>query len=179
MAEPEKQGKGTPVKQKRVGNLADKLRASHLAVITDYRGMKMAEISDLRGQLRKANSEFHIVKNTLARLAGTATGTDLASALTGTSAIAFCFGDDVTGPAKLLADFARVSKFLKIRAALLQGQLVGGEQLMAIANLPPRAVLQAQLLGALQGPQANAVSVFGSPMQGLLAVLQARAQQLG
>ena len=178
MAKSKDEHKGTPIKQKRVADLSGKLQRSTMAVVADYRGMKMAEISDLRGQLRKADAEFHVVKNTLLRIAGTQSGlAALEPVLSGTSAIAFCFGE-VQAPAKLLTNFARTSKFLKIRAAMLQGQLVPAEQLTAVANLPARPVLQAQLLGALQGPCANLVGVLSSPMQGLLAVLQARAQQL-
>ena len=149
-----------------------------MAVVAEYRGMTMPEIADLRGQLRKANTEFHVVKNTLTRIAGKEAGVgDLESVLKGPTALAFCFGE-VTRAAKILTDFARTSKFLKIRAALLQGRLVQGEQLTVVANLPPRPVIQAQLLGALQGPSANVVGVLGGPLQSLLAVLQARAQQL-
>jgi large subunit ribosomal protein L10 len=170
--------KGTPLKQKRVSSMSDKLKRSQLAVVTDYRGMKMIEISNLRAQLRKVDGEFHITKNTLLRIAGSDSGaTALSPILSGTTAIAFCFGD-VAAPAKLLTDFARTSKALKIKAALLQGQLVGGDQLLAIANLPARPVIQAQLLGALQGPCANLVGILSSPLQGMLGVLQARAEQL-
>lgn len=170
--------KGTPIKQKRVSSLADKLKRSQMAVVADYRGMKMIEISNLRAQLRKVDSEFHVTKNTLLRIACTDTSSSVLSPiLSGTTAVAFCFGD-IAAPAKLLTDFARTSKSLKIKAALLQGQLLGGDQLSAIANLPARPVLQAQLLGALQGPSARLVGILSSPLQGMLGVLQARAEQL-
>jgi large subunit ribosomal protein L10 len=146
--------------------------------VTDYRGMKMVEISNLRAQLRKVDSEFHVTKNTLLRIAG---GDDVSSALTpvltGTTAIAFCFGD-IAAPAKLLTDFIRTSKTLKIKAALLSGQLVGAEQLLAIASLPTKPVLQAQMLGALQGPLANAVGILNAPLQTMVGVLQARVEQM-
>jgi large subunit ribosomal protein L10 len=92
--------------------------------------------------------------------------------------MAFCFGD-VAASAKALSDFARTSKFLKIRGAFLQGRMLAPEQLAAVANLPPKPVIQAQLLGALQGPSANLVGVLSNPLQTMVAVLQARAQQLG
>ena len=117
----------------------------------------------------------------MARRAGIAAANSAYAALnetlTGTSAIAFAFGD-VQSPAKLLTDAARTSKFLKIKAALLQGQVVAPDQLLAVANLPARPVLLAQVLSAMQGPSANLVGILSSPMQGLLAVLQARAKQL-
>lgn len=170
---------GTPAKQKTVGSLTDKLKKSQMAVITDYRGMKMPEISDLRGQLRKLDTEYHVTKNTLLRIAGGSAGFKaLEPTLTGTTAVALVFGD-IQAPAKLLVDFARTSKFLKIRAALLQGQLVAGEQLTAVANLPARPVLQSQFLGAVQGPMANVIGTFNGPLQGFLGVLQARAEKLG
>ena len=178
MANPSTERKGTPVKQKRVTTLSDQLKRAEMAIVTDYRGMKMAELSDLRIQLRKNNSEFHVVKNTLVRIAEVESGVSgLESELSGTTAIAFCYGD-VAATAKLLTDFARTSKFLKIRSALLQGQLIPSSQLQVVANLPAKPVLQAQLLGALQGPSANLLAVLSSPMQGLLAIMQARTAQL-
>lgn len=178
MARQAKERKGTPIKRKKVSDLSGKLAKSQMTVVTDYRGMKMPEISDLRGQLRKVDTEFHVVKNTLVRLAGAGTAfSALDATLSGTSAVAFCFGD-VQASAKLLTDAARTSKFLKIKAALLQGQMIAADQLIVVANLPTRPVLQAQLLGALQGPCASVVGVLNGPLQGFLGVLQARATQL-
>jgi large subunit ribosomal protein L10 len=178
LAERSTERKGTPIKQKRVTTLTDQLKRAQMAIVTDYRGMKMSELSDLRIQLRKNDSEFHVVKNTLVRIAEAESGVSgLESELSGTTAIAFCYGD-VAATAKLLTDFARTSKFLKIRSALLQGQLIPSSQLQAVANLPPKPVLQAQLLGALQGPSASLVGVLSNPMQSLLAVMQARATQM-
>lgn len=108
MANPSTERKGTPVKQKRVTTLSDQLKRAEMAIVTDYRGMKMAELSDLRIQLRKNNSEFHVVKNTLVRIAEVESGVSgLESELSGTTAIAFCYGD-VAATAKLLTDFADV-----------------------------------------------------------------------
>jgi len=153
-------------------------RAS-MAVMADYRGMTMAEMADLRGHLRKAQTEFHVVKNTLTALAGQQAGLPaLASVLSGPTAIAFCYGDVQTA-AKILTDYARSAKAFKIRAALLQGRIVSANDVATVASLPPREVLIAQLLGALQGPHAGAVRVLGGPLQGFLSVLRARAQQLG
>lgn len=170
--------KGTPVKRKKVSDLSAKIARAQMAVVADYRGMKMAEISALRSQLRQADTEFHVVKNTLVRLAGADSDfAALSEALIGTSAIAFAFGD-VQAPAKVLTEAARTSKFLKIKAALLQGRVVEPERLTMVANLPTRPVLLAQVLGALQGPSASLVGILSSPMQGLLAVMQARVTQL-
>jgi large subunit ribosomal protein L10 len=179
LANSKKERKGTPLKQKRVGVLSEKIKKAEMAVIADYRGMKMAELSDLRIQLRKKDTEFHIVKNTLVRIASAAVGVAaLGQDLSGTTAIAFCFGD-VAASAKALSDFARVSKALKIRGALLQGRMIAPQQLAMVADLPPKPVLQAQLLGALQGPSAGLIGILSNPLQSLVAVLQARAQQLG
>ncbi len=178
MARPTKNRKGTPIKRQKVVDLSGKLQKSQMTVVADYRGMKMPEISDLRGRLRKLNTEFHVVKNTLVRIAGADSAfSALESVLTGTSAVAFCFGD-VQASAKMLTDAARTSKFLKIKAALLQGQVIAAEQLLTVANLPPRPVLQAQFLGTLQGPSASLVGVLNAPLQGLLGIMQARVQQL-
>lgn len=166
-------------RSRRVGDLTDKLSRSQMTVVADYRGMKMAELSELRRQLRANNTEFHIVKNTLVGIAGSKAGIDVLSpVLSGTTAVAFCYGD-VTAPAKVLNDYARTSKFLKIKGTLLQGQLLSPDQLGAVANLPSKEVLRSQLLGALQGPAANLVGVLNSALQSFVGVLQARAQQMG
>jgi large subunit ribosomal protein L10 len=166
-------------RRQRVDDLADKLARAQMAVVADYRGMKMAELSDLRRQLRQSNTEFHIVKNTLVGIAGAKSSSKvLGPVLSGTTAIAFCFGE-VTAPAKVLSDFARTSKTLKIKGTLLYGRLLPAEQLTAVATLPPKEVLRSQLLGALQGPNANLLGVLNSVLQSFAGVLQARAQKLG
>lgn len=166
------------IKEQKVSELAELLRRSQMAVITEYRGMTMVEIDALRSQLRKANAEFHVVKNTLTKRAGDAVGaTVIEPALAGPTALAFCFGE-VAEPAKVLMDFARTSKTFRIRSAYLQGALVPGDQLAAVAALPARPVIMAQFLGALQGPTASVVGVLSSPLQSFIAVLQARADQM-
>ena len=83
MASYEKARKGTPLKQKKVAVLAEKLKRTTMTVITDYRGMKMPEISDLRSRLRKVDTEYHVTKNSLARIAGTDSGLKFTYALWG------------------------------------------------------------------------------------------------
>jgi large subunit ribosomal protein L10 len=174
----ERTGTGTPLKRQKVADLAAKLERSKMTVVTDYRGMDVPEISDLRSQLRQVDTEYHVTKNTLARLAVAQSGMEaLDEAITGTTAVALSFGE-VTAPAKILTDFARASRFLKIRAALLQGQVLSADQLLTVANLPGRPMLQAQFLGALQSPAANLLGTLNGPMQGLLGVLRARSEQL-
>ncbi len=162
-----------------MSQLAAMLARASMAVIADYRGMTVAEMADLRGQLRKVQTEFHVVKNTLTARAGRQAGLpSLEDTLGGPTAIAFCYGDVQTA-AKILTEYARSAKVFKIRAALLQGRLVSGDHVATVASLPPREVLIAQLLGALQGPHAGAVRVLSGPLQGFLSLLNARAQQLG
>jgi len=150
-----------------------------IGVLTDYRGLSTTEITDLRRTLRKSEVEYRVVKNTLARFAAERAGKDeLAALFEGPVAIAFGYGD-VTEPAKVLADYIRVSKAsLSIKGGLLGDRVLTSGDVETLATLPSREILIARVLAGMQSPVVNLISCLAAPMRGVIGVLQARIKQL-
>ncbi len=168
----------TVKKRETVDELTDMLSKSSLAVLTDYRGLTVSEIGQLRRQLRAAGVEYHVAKNTLVRRAAEKAGyPDIEPMLAGPTAIA-CASDDVSKAAKALTDYARTSKVFSIKGGVLSDRVLNPDEIRVLSELPPREVLVAKLLGTAQAPIVNLVSVLGGPVRSLAYVLQARAQQL-
>jgi large subunit ribosomal protein L10 len=161
-----------------VSELTDSLSRSSLTIVTDYRGLTVAQLQDLRGQLKQGDAEFTVAKNTLTRIAARATEREaIEPALEGPTALVFTYGD-IAKTAKTVNDFVRTSRILQIRAALFEGSLLAPEQVEEIANLPSREELVAKVVGGLSSPLYGIVGVLSGPMRSLMYVLQARADQL-
>ncbi|MEK4563215.1 50S ribosomal protein L10 [Alkalihalobacillus sp. FSL R5-0424] len=142
-------------KKQVVSDIATKLRESQSTVVVDYRGLSVAEVTDLRKQLRDAGVEFKVYKNSMTRRATAETElTDLDEQLVGPTAIAFS-KDDVIAPAKILNDFAKKHEALEIKAGVIEGQVASLEQIKALAELPSRDGLLSMLLSVLQAPVRN------------------------
>lgn len=138
-----------------VGELAEKLRASSCAIVTDYRGLNVAQVTQLRKSLREAGIEFAVLKNTMLRRATATTDlTDLDQYLTGPTAIAFS-KDDVVAPAKILTEFAKKNDKLEVKGGVVEGKVVDLTQIKALADLPSREGLLSMLLSVLQAPVRN------------------------
>jgi large subunit ribosomal protein L10 len=138
-----------------VNEIATKLRESQTTVVADYRGLTVAQVTELRKQLREAGVEFQVLKNTLTRLATAKENlTELDQYLTGPNAIAFS-KDDVVAPAKILVDFAKKNEKLEIKGGVIEGKVVGADQIKALASLPSREGLLSMLLSVLQAPMRN------------------------
>ncbi|NPV44948.1 MAG: 50S ribosomal protein L10 [Firmicutes bacterium] len=160
-------------KKQIVEELKDKLNQVKAAIFTDYRGLNVEEITELRKQLREAGIEYKVVKNTLTRIAAKDMNMDfLEEYLTGPTAIAFSFEDPVT-PAKILSKFASSHKALDIKAGLVEGKLIDAEGIKALADLPSREVLIAKVIGGMQAPISGLVCVLNGPMRGLVYALKA------
>jgi large subunit ribosomal protein L10 len=160
-------------KKQIVEELKDKLNQVKAAIFTDYRGLNVEEITELRKQLREAGIEYKVVKNTLTRIAAKDINMDfLEEYLTGPTAIAFSFEDPVT-PAKILSKFANSHKALDIKAGLVEGKLIDVEGIKALADLPSREVLIAKVIGGMQAPISGLVGVLNGPMRGLVYALKA------
>jgi large subunit ribosomal protein L10 len=138
-----------------VSEIATKLKDSVSTIITDYRGLTVAEVTELRKQLREAGVEFKVYKNTLARRATQEIGmTELDQYLTGPTAIAFSM-NDVVAPAKVLSEFAKKHEALEIKAGVIEGKTVKVDEIKRIAELPSREGLLSMLLSVLQAPIRN------------------------
>jgi len=169
----------TAEKAKTIDELTEKLGSSSVAILTDYRGLSVAEITALRRQLRQAGVTFEVTKNTLARNAAERAGIrDLEAYLTGPTAIAFSKGENVAEPARLLLDYERGSKALKIKGGLLRDRVLTVEEVRRLAELPPRDVLVARLMGQMNAPIAQFVGVLNAALSSLVYVLKAREEQL-
>lgn len=138
-----------------INEIATKFRESQSTVVADYRGLTVAQVTELRKQLREAGVEFKVYKNSLTRLATAQENlTELDEQLTGPNAIAFS-KDDVIAPAKVLAEFAKKNEKLEIKGGVIEGKVVGAEQIKALAALPSREGLLSMLLSVLQAPVRN------------------------
>lgn len=141
-------------KQQLVNEVTAKLQQSSCTVVADYRGLTVAQVTQLRKNLREAGVEFQVLKNTLVRRAtAEANLTELDAVLTGPTAVAF--GQDVVVPAKILSDFAKKNDKLQIKGGVVEGRVVDPAQIKALADLPSREGLLSMLLSVLQAPIRN------------------------
>ena len=168
-------------KERVVGELTERLKASETMLVADYRGLTMPQIDELRSKLLESGARFTVVKNTLTRRAAEAAGADaLLALLEGPSAIAFLEADgDMVAAAKALADMARDSKVLAIRGGVMQGRSVTAEEVETLAKLPPIDVLRGQVLGAIVAPLTALLGLVSAPLQNLHGLIDARIEQLG
>jgi len=167
-------------KEKVVTDLTEKLRGAETMIVADYRGLTMPQIDALRTKLIESGARFTVVKNTLTRRAAEAAGADaLLALLEGPSAIAFVEADgDAVAVAKALADSARDTKVLEIRGGVMQGRVITGDDVDALAKLPPLDVLRGQVIGAILGPLNAIAALVNAPLQSLYGLIDARIEQL-
>lgn len=159
-------------KESVVLEIKEKFESSQAAVLTDYRGLNVAEATKLRRRLREAGCEFKIAKNTLASLAASQVGLEgLKPFLEGQVAIAF--GNDPVAPAKILSDFIREIKKMEIKAGVLDGKVIDARGVKELADLPPREVLLARVLGGMQAPMYGFASVLQGTLRSFVYALEA------
>lgn len=159
-----------------VEGLKARLREAKGFILTDYRGLTVAEIGELRRELRKVAAEYRVVKNTLARLATEQLGiSELHPYLVGPTAVAIGYGDLVAAT-RVLSTFAKTTPALQIKAGLVDGRVLQREEVAAIADLPPREVLRARIVGALQAPLSTLVGLLAAPLREVVYILEARGK---
>lgn len=169
----------TPAKAEWIDELTDKLRRSKAGVIMQTQGLKVSEITDFRRKLGASKAELQVIKNTLLRIAAERANVQgLTPVLAGQTTIALSYDDEVT-VAKVITDYIKTQKTIVVKGGILEQRLISPAQVDSLAKTPPRAQLQAQLVGSLQGPFASLVNLFSAPMRDLAYVLQARVDQLG
>jgi large subunit ribosomal protein L10 len=172
-----RKGGGIPAKAKKVESLTSDLAGTVSLVVTEYRGLKVGELQGLRRRLRPRGIQYHVVKNSLfARAAEQSGKAELRSILAGPTAVAIGEGDEVE-LAKSLVDEARALKALKILGALIGGRAMSADEVTTLARLPARPQLQATIVGSIQAPLAQMVSVLTAAQGNLVRVLQARGTQ--
>ncbi|AKT51270.1 50S ribosomal protein L10 [Arsenicicoccus sp. oral taxon 190] len=167
----------TAEKQAAIAEIADKFRGSGAAVLTEYRGLTVKQLSELRGSIRE-HATYAVVKNTLTKLAAKEAGiTAFDGHLTGPSAIVFVTGDPVE-TAKGLRDFAKANPALVIKAGVLDGKPLSPEEITKLADLESREVLLAKLAGAMNASLSKAVYLFAAPLSQTARVVDALRQKV-
>ncbi len=160
-------------KIEKVRFLQAKLADAKAAILSDYCGLNVQEMSELRGMLRKADVELHVVKNTLARRAVESTHLKpLTEYVKGPIAVALTI-DDAVGMAKVLTEYTKKEPKLDIRVGIIEGRVLTAQQITQVAELPPREVLLAQMLGAMQNPLSGLAGVLHGVLRQLLYALVA------
>ncbi len=161
-----------PEKAAAIAEMADKFRNSGAAVLTEYRGLTVAQLTTLRSNIRE-HATYAVVKNTLTQIAAKEAGvTAFDGQFTGPSAIAFITGDPV-GAAKGLRDFAKANPLLVIKAGVLDGKALSPAEITKLADLESREVLLAKLAGAMKASLSNAVYLFAAPLSQTARVIDA------
>jgi len=166
-------------KEQIVEDLTEKLLHSNGLIMTGYTGLSTAQMTRLRHKLRDEETGFHVVKNSLAKLAMEQAGLPWdATLFDGPTAIGFCY-EEVPGPAKVLVGFSEESKILSIRGGLLGDGLLDAAQIADLASLPSGEVLIAEVVARIAAPLVGLVNVLNAPLRDLAHVLQSRVGQLG
>ena len=153
----------------------DLFSRSRAAILTDYRGLTVADVNQLRNRLRETRSEYHVTKNRLLKLALKEAGLPVPEdLLEGPTATGFCF-EEVPAVAKVLVDFSKEFKTFVIKGGLLGDRIISADEVTTLAELPPREVLLAQVLGTVQAPASGLVRAIAGSIRSVLYVLKARA----
>jgi large subunit ribosomal protein L10 len=167
----------TEAKRETVADLREELARARTLIVSEYRGLKVKEIAEIRRALRKQDVTYRVVKNRLLRIAADdSVGAALGPLLTGPTAIAF--GNDETRTAKAVIDATRpYSRVVRITGAVLGDRAIGADDVTRLAALPSREVLLARLAGGMQAPMSSLASLFAGPLRNLGYALQQVADQ--
>ncbi|MCL2747977.1 MAG: 50S ribosomal protein L10 [Oscillospiraceae bacterium] len=165
-------------KKAAVTALSERMKGASAGVLADYKGINVADDTQLRRDLRASNVEYTVIKNSLLRFAAREVGFDsLMPVLKGTTALATSKTDPVA-PAKILGEYAKKSQGkYTIKAGFVDGRVVMPDEIAILASLPPREVLLARLLGSLSSPMSGLCSVLNGNIRGLAVALGAIAEK--
>ena len=171
--------KENTLNQKRevVEGISGRIKAAKALVFADYRGLTVEQDTELRSALRKAGVDYKVVKNTLTRLAANENGLEgLDTYLNGPTAMASSDTDPVA-PAKVLSEYAKKYDKLELKVGVVEGKIIDPSGIKALAELPPREVLIARVLGGFNAPLSGLVTVLNGNIRGLAVALNAIAEQ--
>ncbi len=162
-----------------VAHLTVLLSKATSAVVTDYRGLTVRQLEDLRGRLRAEGIDYIVVKNTLARRAAVDVGVEPTSPRSSTGPVGLAIGyGDLSAPARILFEHFRSTRTLPLMAGLAEGQVLDGNEVRTLAELPPRDVLLSRLAAALLGPLSALAAALDAPLATLAATLEAYRDKL-
>lgn len=164
------------VKVREVESLKARLDGATAVILTEYRGLTVQQLGDLRKQLRAASAQYKIAKNRLARLAMRSSPLEgLSPHLTGPTGM-IVSKDEPVAAAKALQAFLRTNQALAVKAGFVEGRVLPSADIKAMADLPGKEALRSQLVGAVQGPLAQLVGLLTAPQRELVYILEQRGQ---
>ena len=172
----------TSAKQAVVAQLKEQLESAKGVVLTSYKGLTVAQDTELRRELREAGVSYHVVKNTMLRIAAKEAGIEgIEEHLEGTTAFAFST-EDAVAPAKVICGFIKKNKLedaevLTVKVGMVEGKVLGVDEVKALATLPSREELIAKLLGSMNAPISNTVNVLQGVIRNAVYVLDAIRSQ--
>jgi large subunit ribosomal protein L10 len=164
-------------KQQVVQEIKEKIESAKLVICTDYRGLNVEQVNDLRNKLRVPGVEYRVLKNTMFRFALKEAGYEqIVEQINGPNAVIFS-KDDPVGPAKTIFDFAKANKQIELKIGILEGQLLSTDGIKDLAQLPPREILLGQVVGTMQAPITSFVRVLNANLTGLVRALDGIREQ--
>lgn len=169
----------TEKKAQMVAELQDKLQRAAIAISTEYQGLTVAQLNDLRAKLREAGVEMKVVKNTLLRIAAEGVGRpEVMEIVEGPTALVLGY-QDVTAPAKAITEHIRAARLpIKVRKAWLEGRILSPPEVEELARLPSREVLLGQFMGGLQSTLAQFSGLLSAVVRDFASLVDQRASQL-
>ena len=165
----------TQEKVETIEDLKMRLRGVKTVLLTEYRGLSVTQLSELRKQLRSVSAEYKVVKNRLARLALSSDLSAVGTHLKGPTGMILS-REDAVAVAKTLHTFAKTNTALVIKAGYVEGQMLAPDGLKALADLPSKEALRSAIVGALQGPLAQLIGLLTAPQRDLVYVLEQRGK---
>ena len=169
----------TAKKAATIDELEARLGRAQLTIMTDYRGLKVADLQGFRATLRPVGAEFRVAKNTLTTIAAGRTGIDgLDELLAGPTGLVIAY-DDPVGASKAVADFVRTSRIMTVKGGVFGDRLLTAEDVESLATMPSQDELRARLLGMLVSPLSRTLGVLGGPSRSVVYLLNAKAAQAG
>lgn len=166
-----------PEKVAKVAEIKELLQNSKTVILVDFKGLTVAEDTAFRAKLREAGVKYSVVKNTYLRVAAKELGLEaIEPALAENTAIA-CAPEDPVAVAKVVSEFVKSTKKLKIKTAILDGAVIDAAQVKALADLPPKEVLLAKMLGSMQAPVTGFVRVLNGTLSKVVYALEAVRKQ--
>lgn len=167
----------TPEKEAFVEELNEKFNQANSLVFTDYLGLDVAQMTELRAKLREEGVDYKVVKNTLAKIAAEKSGLDeVKDYFRGPTAVAFGM-EDAVSPARVLVDFAEENDVLDIKAGYLNGEIISQEKVNSLADIPDKEVLLSKVLAGMQAPLTGLVNVLQGGTRDLVQVLKQIQEQ--
>jgi large subunit ribosomal protein L10 len=160
-------------KQATIDEISDKLGSAKMAILTEFQGLNVAEMTELRKTLRKAEIDYKVYKNTLVGMAAKQLGiTGIDKYLVGSTALAIIKKNELASPTKLLKDFSAKHQNLKVKAGILNNKVIAPDGVISLINMPPREVLISMVLGGMKAPMTKLMGVLQAPVRDFMSVLR-------